>query len=166
MYRLRYFFANAKVIQKPSTWLSISIRKSECGVHFRFCLQDHPKFVEVAGSKPLLYSRELQMGEEKKAHPMSLGEAVQKGIIANETLGYFIGRTYLFLQKIGIDTQRLRFRQHLANEMAHYAEDCWDAEIECSYGWIECVGLADRSAFDLTVSKKLINMRSCKAKVC
>ena len=43
----------------------------------------------------------------------------------------------------------MRFRQHLANEMAHYAADCWDAEIECSYGWIECVGIADRSAYDL-----------------
>ncbi|KAK6127902.1 hypothetical protein DH2020_038331 [Rehmannia glutinosa] len=42
-----------------------------------------------------------------------------------------------------------RFRQHLANEMAHYAADCWDAEIESSYGWIECVGIADRSAYDL-----------------
>ena len=45
--------------------------------------------------------------------------------------------------------QRVRFRQHLRHEMAHYAQDCWDAEIECSYGWIECVGLADRSALDL-----------------
>lgn len=33
--------------------------------------------------------------------------------------------------------------------MAHYAADCWDCEVECSYGWVECVGLADRSAFDL-----------------
>ncbi len=33
--------------------------------------------------------------------------------------------------------------------MAHYAKECWDAEIEMSYGWIECVGIADRSAFDL-----------------
>jgi glycyl-tRNA synthetase len=33
--------------------------------------------------------------------------------------------------------------------MAHYAEDCWDAEIESTYGWVECVGLADRSAYDL-----------------
>jgi glycyl-tRNA synthetase (class II) len=58
---------------------------------------------------------------------------------------------YIDMILAGIDTQRLRFRQHLANEMAHYAEDCWDAEIECSYGWIECVGLADRSAYDLKV---------------
>lgn len=37
----------------------------------------------------------------------------------------------------------------MKNEMAHYACDCWDAEIETSFGWIECVGHADRSAFDL-----------------
>jgi glycyl-tRNA synthetase len=53
--------------------------------------------------------------------------------------------------KIGIDPSRLRFRQHMANEMAHYAADCWDCEILNSYGWIECVGCADRSAYDLTV---------------
>ena len=51
---------------------------------------------------------------------------------------------------VGIDPSRLRFRQHLVHEMAHYAEDCWDAEVHCSYGWIECAGLADRSAYDLT----------------
>lgn len=55
----------------------------------------------------------------------------------------------MFLTRLGIEKDRLRFRQHLPNEMAHYAADCWDAEIECSYGWIECVGIADRSAYDL-----------------
>jgi len=34
--------------------------------------------------------------------------------------------------------------------MAHYAADCWDAEVETSYGWIEVAGHADRSCFDLT----------------
>ncbi|PHT48018.1 Glycine--tRNA ligase 1, mitochondrial [Capsicum baccatum] len=71
------------------------------------------------------------------------------GTINNETLGYFIGRVYLFLTRFGIDKDRLRFQQHIANEMAYYAADCWDAEIESSYGWIECVGIADRSAYDL-----------------
>jgi len=35
--------------------------------------------------------------------------------------------------------------------MAHYASDCWDGEIFCSYGWIECVGNADRACYDLNV---------------
>lgn len=60
----------------------------------------------------------------------------------------------LFLVKIGVDPSKLRFRQHLDNEMAHYACDCWDAELLTSYGWIECVGCADRSAYDLTVHSK------------
>jgi len=34
--------------------------------------------------------------------------------------------------------------------MAHYAKDCWDAEVETSYDWIEVAGHADRSCFDLT----------------
>lgn len=72
-------------------------------------------------------------------------------MIDNQTLGYFIARIHLFLTKIGIIPSRLRFRQHMSNEMAHYAADCWDAEIETSFGWIECVGCADRSAYDLTV---------------
>ena len=38
--------------------------------------------------------------------------------------------------------------------MAHYATDCWDAEIKSSYGWIESVGCADRSAYDLTAHSK------------
>lgn len=111
--------------------------------------KNHPKFHTVAEEEPLLYSREQQMGEDKQAQPMKLGEAVQKGIIGSETLAYFIGRTFLYMKKIGMNPKRLRFRQHLQNEMAHYASDCWDAEAECSYGWIECAGLSDRSAFDL-----------------
>lgn len=71
-------------------------------------------------------------------------------IIDNETLGYFICRTYEFLVGIGINSQNIRFRQHQDTEMAHYSSDCWDAEIETSLGWVECVGIADRSAFDLT----------------
>ena len=45
----------------------------------------------------------------------------EQKIIDNQTLGYFLARTQLFLIKIGIDPSRLRTRQHMANEMAHYA---------------------------------------------
>jgi len=51
---------------------------------------------------------------------------------------------------VGIKPEAIRFRQHRSKEMAHYAQDCWDAEVETSYGWIEIAGHADRSCFDLT----------------
>jgi len=56
----------------------------------------------------------------------------------------------LFMHSAGVKPEKLRFRQHQNNEMAHYANDCWDAEILTSYGWVECVGHADRGCFDLT----------------
>eukprot|EP00118_Oscarella_pearsei_P020705 m.225909 g.225909 ORF g.225909 m.225909 type:complete len:139 (+) comp40023_c1_seq20:1136-1552(+) len=81
---------------------------------------------------------------------IKLGTAVEKGLVCNSTLGYFLGRIYLFLMKVGVAPDKLRFRQHLSNEMAHYAKDCWDAECLTSYGWVECIGCADRSCYDLT----------------
>lgn len=68
-----------------------------------------------------------------------------------------MGRTYLFLLRAGCKAEHVRFRQHLPDEMAHYACDCWDAEIEMALGWVECVGVADRSAYDLTVHAKATN---------
>ncbi|KAJ3296407.1 Glycine--tRNA ligase 1, mitochondrial [Borealophlyctis nickersoniae] len=111
--------------------------------------KDHPRFDEVRDVVVPLYSATAQ---EAAAGPtrLTIGEAVDKGIINNQTLGYFVARIYLFLIRVGIDPGRLRMRQHMKNEMAHYACDCWDAEIESSYGWIECVGCADRSAYDLS----------------
>jgi glycyl-tRNA synthetase len=81
---------------------------------------------------------------------MTLEQAVQDKVIDNQTLAYFMARTYLFLQSVGIAQEGIRFRQHRSDEMAHYAKDCWDAEVETSYGWIEIAGHADRSCFDLT----------------
>jgi glycyl-tRNA synthetase len=75
--------------------------------------------------------------------------AVKKGIIKKKVLGYFIALTQKFLVDVGVDPDRLRFRQHLQDEMAHYAADCWDAEAETGFGWVEVVGVADRTCYDL-----------------
>ncbi len=111
----------------------------------------HERFHEVRDVELDLLDRHVQSSGHTTITRISIGEAVDKGIVANETLGYFLVRIYLFLIKIGINPKRLRFRQHMSNEMAHYATDCWDAEIENSTGWTECVGCADRAAYDLTV---------------
>jgi len=81
---------------------------------------------------------------------LSLAEAVERGIIAHQTIAYFMWFTKEFLIAVGVDEDRLRFRQHLRTEMAHYASDCWDAEALLSYGWTELVGIADRGSWDLS----------------
>ncbi len=111
----------------------------------------HPRFDEVADVKLVLLDRKVQLSGSTNTTEMTIGEAVKSGTVDSETLGYFIARIHLFLLRLGTDPKKMRFRQHMANEMAHYAADCWDAELLTSYGWIECVGCADRSAYDLTV---------------
>lgn len=117
----------------------------------------HARFHEVENVELVLLNRDTQLAGKTDVERMAIGEAVAKKIVDNETLGYFLARIHLFLKKIGVDQSKIRFRQHMANEMAHYAADCWDAELLTSYGWIECVGCADRSAYDLTVHAKKTN---------
>jgi len=114
----------------------------------------HPKFNSVRDVKLPLLSRKTQHSGSTKPVLTSIGEAVDTKLVDNETLGYFLVRIMQFMERIGIDMEKLRFRQHLENEMAHYASDCWDCELLNSYGWTECVGCADRSAYDLSVHTK------------
>ncbi|CAH8620696.1 unnamed protein product [Dicrocoelium dendriticum] len=118
----------------------------------------HPKFAQVRDTEMTLYSACAQM-DGLPPRVMTIGQAVDEGTVANETLGYFMARIHSFLLVVGVNPGRLRFRQHLSNEMAHYASDCWDAECHTSYGWIECVGCADRSCFDLTQHAKATGAR-------
>lgn len=114
------------------------------------------KFSSVSSLKTLFWPAQHQV-DGQEGIVLTLHDAVNQGYVANETLGYFLGRTYKFLLDVGVNPDRLRFRQHRKNEMAHYACDCWDAEIHTSYGWVECVGHADRSAYDLQVHSAATN---------
>lgn len=109
--------------------------------------------IQIADLELNLLSACNQM-EGKSIERIGIGIAVSSGLVNNQTLGYFLARIHLFLVKIGADPGRMRFRQHLTNEMAHYATDCWDLEMLTSYGWIECVGCADRSCYDLDAHAK------------
>lgn len=111
--------------------------------------KSHPKF-ELVGDEVMNLLPQAGQGKgEDQMVLKTIKVALEEGMVGNETLAYFMARTQQFLLKVGIKKELLRFRQHKANEMAHYASDCWDAEIKTSYGWIECVGHADRSCFDL-----------------
>ncbi|QID88496.1 glycyl-tRNA synthase [Saccharomyces pastorianus] len=117
--------------------------------------KSHPKFDEVSDEEVPLLSRQLQESDEPHLPVrMAIGEAVKTGKVENETLGYYMARVHQFLLRLGVNKNKFRFRQHMKNEMAHYATDCWDGELLTSYGWIECIGCADRAVFDLTVHSK------------
>lgn len=108
----------------------------------------HPRFDEVKDIKMKFYSQAAQ--ERGEPEEMTFGEAAGRGVIAHQTLAYYIARTYQFLLAVGVAPDKMRFRQHKSDEMAHYAADCWDAEVFLDrLGWIEIVGVADRTDYDL-----------------
>jgi glycyl-tRNA synthetase len=110
----------------------------------------HPRFSRYAAyTMPLLTAQQQQAKEPPLT--MSMRDAVDRKVIANEYVAYYVALTHEMLVAIGIRPDRLRFRQHLPDELAHYAADCWDAEVHSDrFGWVETVGIADRTDYDLT----------------
>jgi glycyl-tRNA synthetase len=110
----------------------------------------HPNFSRYAEEKLRLLPQEQEDVVELTAR-----EAVERGIVKHEFLCYYLVHTQRFLLELGIPYEKLRFRQHLREEMAHYAADCWDAEVRTQrFGWIEVVGIADRTDYDLKAHEK------------
>src|SRR5581483_6878301 len=96
--------------------------------------------------------------DESEPRRMRMQEAVDKGIIANGALGYFIALTAEFLEAAGVGRgpKTLRFRQHGREEKAHYSTDTWDAEFDSPrFGWVEIVGIADRTDYDLKAHERV-----------
>jgi len=102
----------------------------------------HPRFDEVANVEIEALSKDFVDRVTVKA-------ACDRGIIAHQYLAYYVARCKEFFLRVGVRGSHLRFRQHLPDEMAHYAVDCWDAEGLTQHGWIELAGIADRTDYDL-----------------
>ncbi|MDG6255992.1 MAG: glycine--tRNA ligase [Methanomicrobiaceae archaeon] len=111
--------------------------------------KEHPTFGTYADYRvPLLGIEQQEKGREPVVATMR--EAVDAGLVANEYVAYYVALTHDFMVHSGVDPAKMRFRQHLPDERAHYAEDCWDAEIHSGrFGWVETVGIADRTDYDL-----------------
>jgi len=111
--------------------------------------KDHPRFDRFADYRIPLFSSDRQERGEGSVH-LTMREAVDQGVVANEYVAYYLALTHEILCTIGVDPDKLRFRQHLPDERAHYAADCWDAEIWSDrFRWVETVGIADRTDYDL-----------------
>jgi glycyl-tRNA synthetase len=111
--------------------------------------KDHPAFYRYADYTVPLLTIERQLEDQEPAG-FTMRAAVDEGVIVNEYVAYYIALTHQILTAIGVDPARLRFRQHLPDERAHYAADCWDAEVHSGrFGWVEIVGIADRTDYDL-----------------
>jgi glycyl-tRNA synthetase len=124
---------------------------------------ENPPIVDLSANKEKIRLIPDPNGNEHKEIKITLHDAIDSNIIKDRTVGYFLSRTWDFLIGVGIEPSKIRFRQHEGTEMAHYAEDCWDCEILGEHGWIECVGIANRTCHDLLSHEKHSNSNSLRA---
>ncbi len=71
-------------------------------------------------------------------------------------IAYFLGRSVQLFGDMGINTEKLRLRQHKDDERAFYSSETWDIEIMSgAFRRIEIVGISDRGDYDLSAHQKL-----------
>ena len=112
--------------------------------------EDEPPLDRVRDVEVRLYPATEQEADDGDYLDTTVGEAVDEGVIGSPWVGYYLGVAREWYERVGVDLDRFRFRQHLAGERAHYAADCWDAESEVDGDWIEIAGFAYRGDYDLS----------------
>lgn len=112
----------------------------------------HHKFSLIQNEKIRLLSRESQLYGKEELTEISASEAVEKKIVPNQIVAYFLIRCQQFYDSLGVKNSR--FRHMLAEETPHYSGGNFDLEVETSYGWIETIGVAYRTDYDLSSHAK------------
>ncbi|WP_232703269.1 glycine--tRNA ligase [Halobacterium wangiae] len=109
-----------------------------------------PDLSRVADVELPLYPVAAQQAEGEEYLDLTPQEALDEGVVQGEWVAYFLARSKQWFDRVGVDMERFRFRQHLPGELAHYASDCWDAEGEVGGDWVELEGIASRTDYDLS----------------
>jgi len=109
--------------------------------------EECPYLEDVKGVKLRILTREMQENGENGVE-MRAGEMVEEKI-TSDWHAYWLAESWKFVTSLGIREENLRLRQHLREELSHYAKDTWDIEYRYPFGWKELVGIANRTDFDL-----------------
>ncbi|QGN07989.1 glycine--tRNA ligase [Halorhabdus sp. CBA1104] len=117
--------------------------------------EDEPDLSSVADVSARFYPATAQDCEGGGVIETTIAEVVDHSIVADPWIAYYLGVAAEWYDRIGLDMDRFRFRQHRPGELAHYSEDCWDAEGDVSDpgedpDWIELGGFAYRADYDLS----------------
>ncbi len=109
-----------------------------------------PYLEEVGEEKlPILTEEVAERGGEDVIL-VGAKEAVEKGIVKNGCLAYFMALSKRFVSSLGIPQEAQRFHGKPARERAHYSAQTFDHEVVVpGLGWLEVAGLAYRTDFDL-----------------
>ena len=96
----------------------------------------------------------IRLQTDSEPIAMTCKEAVEKGVVPNKFVAYYLGILNEFYEKTGINIEKSRFRKLGEKEKAFYAEVAFDFEVETTIGWLELVACNYRSDYDLSSHAK------------
>ncbi|MHA1684997.1 MAG: glycine--tRNA ligase [Candidatus Heimdallarchaeaceae archaeon] len=110
---------------------------------------EHPFFEEVRELTINLVTREMQEKGWTEPLEIKVEEAVEKGLIPNQYLAYYMALESEMLQNFGIPKEDFWFRHMMPHETPHYSGGNYDLEVKLSIGELEIIGNALRTDYDL-----------------
>ncbi len=81
---------------------------------------------------------------------MEMQYFVRPGDAAAAAFEEWLPRRKAWYEQYGVAPERLRLREHAADELAHYAKKAVDVEYRFPFGWKELEGVHNRGDFDLS----------------
>ena len=117
--------------------------------HFVDPEDDEAPIDRVADVVLPLYSVPQQKADDGELQELTVREAVEEGVVESDWIAFYLGLSKRWYERVGVDMDRFRYRQHLPGELSHYASDCWDAESEIDGDWHELTGFAYRGSYDI-----------------
>ena len=111
--------------------------------------QDECTFIEDVSDYELnVLSAEMQKSR-KNMEKLTIKHCISKRIIKTKWHAYWLASMHKWFVELGANAEHFRIRQHVKDELSHYALDTWDLEYEFPFGWKELQGLSNRTDFDL-----------------
>jgi glycyl-tRNA synthetase len=87
--------------------------------------------------------------QDKQMMEITAREALEKQILPNKLVAYYLSLLVNFFNKTGISNKRTRLRRLSDDEKAFYSSVAFDFEVDTSFGWLELVACNYRSDYDL-----------------
>jgi len=105
---------------------------------------------ELRNEKLNILTAKTKLEGKEETQTYTTIELIEENIVANPWMAYWMAIGNIFLRKIGIPPNKIRFDEKLPEEKAHYSEQTFDQEVLTEkYGWIEVAGYSYRTTYDL-----------------